>query len=140
MMRPTLRWASGAFAIWATAAGAQGVPLLLYDGTTGKQFAGCLNCNRFDSASVCNAFGDYGSRFSDKSIWNQFGRFGSRFQSDSPWNGFGPGLRVVDGSGRSYGNFTSSTFGRSTLPIVSGLVELHERLDDLEKLREALCE
>ena len=115
------------------------VALLLFDGKTGTSFAGCLNCNRMQAESVCNTYGDFGSRFSDTSIWNRFGQFGSRFEENSPWNRFGEGLRVVDQDGNYYGRFTVASYGRSRLPLINQIVEAHEAIDDLEKLRELLC-
>ncbi|WP_154661106.1 hypothetical protein [Microvirga lotononidis] len=122
------------------AAMAQGVPLLLFDGKTGTEFAGCLNCNRLDDASVCNRYGKFGSRYEETSIWNRYGKFGSRYEDNSPWNRYGPGLRIVDGDGRFYGNFTMSTYDRSRLSIVDQIMRLHEKLDDLEKLQDIMCD
>lgn len=62
--------------------------LLLFGGTNHKIFLGCLSCNKFDTTSVCNSFGAYGSRFADTSIWNRFSDYGSRFSDESPWNRF----------------------------------------------------
>ncbi len=115
------------------------VALLLFDGETGKTFAGCLNCNRFEEAAVCNKFGDYGSKFSEKSIWNQFGQFGSKFETNSPWNKFGEGLRVVDAQGNYYGRFTTSMIGRSRLKLVEQIVAAHEAVESLDQLQEMLC-
>ena len=44
--------------------------------------------NSFDSQSIFNEFGTYGSEFNSASIWNQFGTFGSEFNSYSPFNSF----------------------------------------------------
>jgi len=115
------------------------VALLLFDGEKGRTFAGCLNCNRFDDASVCNKFGDYGSKFADKSIWNQFGEFGSKFETNSPWNRHGEGLRVVDAQGNYYGRFTISTVDRSRLQLVAQIVAAHQTVESLDQLRDMLC-
>ena len=59
-----------ALVLFGSASG-QGPAFLLYGGgTSHKTFFGCLNCNKFDSGSVCNKFGEFGSRFSPSSIWN----------------------------------------------------------------------
>lgn len=90
---------------------AQTPALLLFGGKDHKVFLGCLNCGRFDSSSVCNRYGDFGSRFSDKSIWNRFGNYGSRFSSESPWNKFATDPPVVvDRDGSFYGYFTANRF------------------------------
>jgi hypothetical protein len=43
------------------------------------QFLGVINDNSFDSDSIANRFGTYGSPFSSHSIWNDFGTYGSSF-------------------------------------------------------------
>ena len=60
----------------------------LWGGRNYSQFLGCMNCGQFDSESVSNRFGDYGSRFSSTSIWNRFSDYGSRLSSDSACNEF----------------------------------------------------
>ena len=119
---------------------AQDVALLLFDGETGQDFAGCLNCNRYDDAAVCNRYGDFGSRYSDTSIWNRYGVFGSRYEDNSPWNRYGEGLRVVDPDGNYYGRFSLSRYGQSKLPIISAILDAYEQIEDLEQLRDLLCE
>ena len=124
----------------STSANAQNVALLLFDGETGRDFAGCLNCNKYDASSICNRYGDYGSRYSDKSIWNRYGDFGSRYSNKSPWSRYGDGLKIVDADGGYYGKFTLASFGRSKLPIVQAILEAYEKNDDLSDLRDALCD
>jgi hypothetical protein len=52
------------------------------DGT----YLGLVSSNRFDSDSIINRFGDYGSRYSRTSIFNGVGRYGGTLSSTSPWN------------------------------------------------------
>lgn len=122
------------------AAGQAAEALLLFDGKTGTQFAGCLNCGRYDEVAVCNRYGDFGSRYSDTSIWNRYGKFGSRYEDNSPWNRYGEGLRIVDQSGNYYGRFSLSRHDQSGLPLVQAILEAHEAVDDLDELRDLLCE
>ncbi len=132
----TLALATGvSFPAWA-----QNSALLLYDGEKGKEFVGCLNCSKFESSSICNQFGTYGSKFNSDSIWNQFGTYGSRFNTNSPWNKFGEGLRIVDEAGKYYGRFTTGYKDKSSLKIVRAIVSFYEINDDLDDLRNALCE
>lgn len=119
---------------------AQDVALLLFDGKTGQDFAGCLNCTRTDPAAICNRFGDYGSKYSDESIWNRFGQYGSRFEDNSPWNKFGEGLRIVDQEGNYYGRFSMSPFDQSRVPLAVSILEAYEAMEDLDALRDLLCE
>lgn len=55
--------------------------------------------NNFDSESIFNEFGNYGSEFSSTSIWNEFGNFGSEFSTFSPFNEFTstPPMIIKDG-------------------------------------------
>lgn len=119
---------------------AQEIALLLFDGETGQTFVGCLNCNRYDSAAICNQYGDYGSRYSDLSIWNRYGSYGSKFETNSPWNRYGEGLRVVDEDGNYYGRFGLSYFDQSRLPLVTTILDAYEATEDLDALRDLLCE
>lgn len=123
-----------------SASRAQDVALLLFDGPTGQRFAGCLNCGRYDAAAVCNRYGDFGSRYSDESIWNRYGGFGSRYETSSPWNRYGEGLRVVDPDGNYYGRFSMSRYGQSQLPIIRAILDAYDQIEDLEQLRDLLCE
>jgi|TARA_B110000495_G_C22939618_1_gene549693 hypothetical protein len=97
-------------------AGADAEPeLLLYGGENNKKFLGCLNCNKFDSSSVWNKYGTYGSKFNGDSIWNKFGTYGSKFSVHSPWNRYSTdGPIIVDKRGNSYGYFTSNRYSNQT--------------------------
>ena len=56
--------------------------LLAQDG----QFLGMLSSNKYQSDSVMNEYGSYGSKYSSTSIFNQYGQYGSRYASYSPFN------------------------------------------------------
>ncbi len=122
---------------------AQNSALLLFDAETGRNFAGCLNCERDDDAAVCNQSGPYGSQFAKSSIWNAYGQFGSKYQKNSPWNPYGSGLRVVDRDGNFYGSFSVNQHGsyqQSELPIVQSVLKAYEILGDTQQLLFLLCE
>lgn len=138
-MRRTLKALALILAAFAHTPASADVALLLFDGEKGRTFVGCLNCNRFDDASVCNKFGDYGSKFADKSIWNQFGDYGSKFETNSPWNRFGEGLRIVDAQGNYYGRLTVSISDRSRLQIVTQIIAAHQDVESLDQLQEIVC-
>src|SRR5579864_1290278 len=98
-------------AVYASPPSSATTALLLFGASDHKTFLGCLNCGKFDSGSVCNAFGTNGSKFAADSIWNKFGTFGSKFSSDSPWNKFSSdGPIIVDKEGTSYGYFSANKF------------------------------
>jgi len=67
---------------------------ILVDPHTGK-YLGNLNTNRFDTNSVSNPFGRFGSKFSPDSINNRFGKYGSKFSPDSANNPFSSGVPVI---------------------------------------------
>lgn len=122
---------------------AQNVALLLFDGETGRKFAGCLNCNRNDEVSVCNRYGTYGSKYEDESIWNSYGIFGSKYEDNSPWNKYGEGLRVVDPNGNFYGHFSLNKYasgGQSKIQLIQSLLRLYEANVEPEAIRNLLCE
>jgi hypothetical protein len=84
--------------------------LLLFGGRDHKKFLGCL-CNEFDTDSVFNEFGRYGSEFQSDSIFNSFGDYGSSFSDLSPCNSFAnyPPV-VVTGDGNFAGYLTVNEF------------------------------
>ena len=53
-----------------------------------NQYLGKISKSQFDSDSINNQFGTYGSQFSAYSIFNNFGTYGSEFSSLSPFNKF----------------------------------------------------
>jgi hypothetical protein len=116
--------------------------LLLFGDSDHKTFLGCLNCSQFDSASICNKFGQSGSQFNSESIWNQFGHFGSKFSSDSPWNKFSAsGPVIVDKSGNFYGRFTANKFAsdRTRIEAFNQLADAVAEGMDLDKARDGFC-
>ena len=122
---------------------AQTPALLLFGDKDHDVFLGCLDCSRFESSSVCNRFGEFGSRFNAKSIWNRFGNYGSRFSTKSPWNKFAADPPVVvDRAGGFYGYFTANKFhnqrinGQFFLEFLNNVDEVN---NDLEKARDLFC-
>jgi len=65
--------------------------------------------NRFDSQSIYNEFGTYGSEFSSLSIYNRFGKYGSPYSALSAFNSLAsrPPVLVKNGSALAY--FTVNT-------------------------------
>jgi hypothetical protein len=43
-------------------------------------------CNKYDSESIFNKYGKYGSEYSSTSIWNKYSIFGSPFSAYSAFN------------------------------------------------------
>lgn len=61
-----------------------GQTLHLYGGPNHDVYLGCLNCNNYDSNSIWNTYGNYGSVYNSNSIWNKYGTYGSEYNSYSP--------------------------------------------------------
>ena len=64
---------------------AQAEPPHLRDRQTGK-YLGSLSATPYDSDSVNNPYGRYGSEYSQDSINNPYGQYGSRYSNDSANN------------------------------------------------------
>jgi hypothetical protein len=62
----------------------EGATIVASDG----QFLGIISGNSFDSKSIANEYGNYGSRYSSTSIFNEFGQYGGEFSDKSPFNEF----------------------------------------------------
>jgi hypothetical protein len=52
------------------------------------RFLGIISRDRFESESIANQFGEYGSRFKPYSIFNETGEYGSEYSPLSPFNEF----------------------------------------------------
>jgi hypothetical protein len=84
-----------------------GQTLHLYGGSGHDIYLGCLNCNDYDSNSIWNEYGTYGSSYNSLSIWNEYGTYGNEYNSNCPWNEYGSNPPVVvDKEGNFYGYFT----------------------------------
>lgn len=78
------------------------------------QDLGVINTNRFDSDSIANPFGTFGSTFNPLSIWNRFGTYGGSFNNLSPYSRFTstPPSIFVNGVFDSYLTKNTSFFPR----------------------------
>ena len=116
--------------------------LLLFGDDDHGEFIGCLSCGRFAQASVCNRYGEHGSRYSNGSIWNRYGEYGSRYSDSSPWNRYASAPPViVDRSGNFYGYFTANTYHRDRTRI-EALVYVLDNVHEigLDAARDLLCD
>jgi hypothetical protein len=99
--------------------GAGGTRILLFGGRNNAVFLGCLTCSRFDSDSVLNSYGSYGSRYSSTSIWNRFSDYGGQFSNFSACNQFAtqPPI-IVDDRGNYLADMTINRFSRGAVPAL----------------------
>jgi hypothetical protein len=72
-----------------------GGPIYAKDGT----YLGRLNANRYDSESVANPYGKYGSQYSSSSINNPYSTYGSPYSAQSATNPYTstPPIVIYDG-------------------------------------------
>lgn len=73
-------------------------------------YLGKLTTDKFDTDSIYNEYGDYGSKYSNKSIWNQYGNYGGEYSRYSPFNQYTSNPpKVYDSTGKYYGRLTVNT-------------------------------
>ena len=85
--------------------------LYIYGGEDHDVFLGKLNASKYDSKSIWNEYGTYGSEYNANSIWNEYGTYGSAYSSYSPFNSYAsyPPV-IVDEEGNFYGYFTVNKY------------------------------
>ena len=108
------------------------------DGYKGE-FLGCMTCNKYDSESICNKYGTYGSKYNPDSIWNKYGKYGSKYNSESPWNKYSTkGPKIYDKDGDYYGRFTINIYDSDSSSISKDLRDIYDYYDgDLDKIRKS---
>jgi len=60
----------------------EGASIVAQDG----QFLGIVSTDKYDSYSINNRYGSYGSKYNSKSIFNRYSRYGSECSSLSAFN------------------------------------------------------
>lgn len=85
-------------------------PLHLYS-NDGKQYLGKLVTNKYDSDSIWNSYGDYGSKYNSNSIWNSYGDYGSKYSNTSAFNEHASKPpKIVDDNGDVVGYLTTNKY------------------------------
>lgn len=74
------------------------------------QFLGKLSLNRYDSESISNIYGEYGSKYSSTSILNQYSSYGSKYSSLSPYNQYTSTPPIIYLRGNKYGHLTKNKY------------------------------
>jgi hypothetical protein len=76
----------------------------------GKTYLGKLTTNEYDTDSIYNEYGTYGSKYSTTSIMNDYGTYGSRYSSESAFNDLATDPPIIlDKDGKSVGYLTTNT-------------------------------
>lgn len=86
-------------------------PLYLYaDDGTGT-FLGEINSNKYDTDSIANEYGNYGSKYQTKSIFNQYGTYGSKYSQYSVFNEYATHPpKILDKNGKTVGYLTANKY------------------------------
>ena len=80
--------------------------LMLFGGRGHDVYLGCLSCSEYESDSVFNEYGEYGSKYGDM-IRNPYSDYGSRYSSYSVCNPYASDPPViVDDAGTFYGRLS----------------------------------
>lgn len=85
-------------------------PLSLFSDEADPVFLGILTTDKYDSNSISNTYGDYGSKYSQYSIFNTYGDYGSKYSQYSAFNDLAthPPL-ICDVNGNILGRLTTNT-------------------------------
>jgi hypothetical protein len=107
--------------------------LHIYGGRSHDIYLGCLNCNSYNSNSIWNNYGTYGSKYNDKSIWNSYGTYGGSYGDFSPFNTYAnyPPV-VVDKQGNFYGYLTINSYKdkRAEFDLALTIYKYYESIRD----------
>lgn len=71
--------------------------------------------NEYDSDSIFNEYGTYGSEYSSSSIWNEYGTFGSEYSSYSPFNEYTTTPPIFVKNGKVIGYLTANKSIQSSI-------------------------
>lgn len=86
------------------------------------QFLGKLTLNQYDTESIFNHYGSYGSMYSSTSIYNQYGNYGSPYSSLSPFNQYTSTPPAIYLRGRLYGYLTKNPYIGTNVLAPEGLL------------------
>lgn len=85
-------------------------PLHLYGQDSNHTYLGKLTTNKYDTDSISNEYGSYGSKYSQTSIFNSYSSFGSSYSQFSPFNKYASNPpKIVDDNGTFVAYLTNST-------------------------------
>jgi hypothetical protein len=116
--------------------------LHIYGGKDHDVYLGCLNCDNYNSNSIWNAYGTYGSKYNSKSIWNSYGNYGSEYSNTSPFNSYASNPPViVDKDGGFYGYFTVNAYAskRADFDLALTICKYYDLIrDDVAKWYEKI--
>ena len=100
-------------------------PLYLYaDDGTGT-FLGEISSNKYDTDSIANEYGNYGSKYQTKSIFNQYGNYGSKYSQYSVFNEYATHPpKILDNNGKVVGYLTANKYIKDAISYEEMMVLL----------------
>lgn len=100
--------------------------ILIFGGDNHDVYLGCLNCNKYESGSIWNRYGEHGSKYNSESIWNKYGDYSGKYSDNSPFNKYASHPPVlVDSDGNFHGYFTVDKYfsKRTTNQLAQIIIE-----------------
>lgn len=91
----------------------------------GKTYLGKLSTNIYDTDSIYNEYGNYGSKYQSDSIWNTYGDYGSKYSSTSAFNKYASDPPIIVLEGKIVGSLTINS-------TINGAISPYELLEWLE--------
>ena len=108
-----------------------GSELYIYGGQKGNVFLGKLDASKYDTESIWNVYGSYGSKYNSKSIWNSYGTYGGKYGSYTPFNEYASYPPVLRNSkGQFCGYFTANKymFNRADSKVADIICEHYDEI------------
>ncbi|ERN54328.1 stalk domain-containing protein [Alkalihalophilus marmarensis] len=76
-----------------------------------RTYLGKATTNTYDSESIFNEYGSYGSKYGSYSIWNSYGSYGSPYATYSAFNDYTSTPPIlIDAEGTVYGRVTTNSY------------------------------
>ncbi|MEX5576215.1 hypothetical protein [Pseudophaeobacter sp. A-200-2] len=96
-----------------------------------KQFLGKVTSNKFDTESILNQYGPYGSKYSNTSIFNPYCPYGGqygRFSPENPYTTTPPKLII---NNKEIGRVSANSFIPNRIPVEAFLFSLRNDIHGL---------
>lgn len=74
------------------------------------KYLGNINLNKYDSNSLANKYGNYGSLYSADSIFNKYGNYGSQYSNLSPFNRYSNKPLIIKINNKQIGKISDNKY------------------------------
>lgn len=95
------------------------------------QFLGKITTNNYDSESMLNQYGSYGSPYSPTSIFNKYSQYGNAYGQYSPYNPYSTTPPKLFLNSKFFGNVAVNQYVRNRIPTNSFIYSLTHHVDQL---------